>query len=291
MQWVRFQVLWENIQADGPDTYDWNAYDQTFAQLRESGIKPIGVLNGAPGWARVPGCRSGGCPPADPASFARFAAAAAERYQGQVVAWEVWNEPNLNTAWAPSPDPLAYQRLLAGAYPAIKTADPAATVVSAGLSPAGYEEGVSFDPVSYLDAFYRAGAAGTFDALGWHPYLYPEEMGRFELDSAWSQMADTPVSARSLMVENGDGDKKIWATEFGVSTSPASYTEETQARTLAHAVQLWRTYDFAGPFIVFNYRDKAENPADRQGYYGIVHPDDSPKPAVAELEAAILHDP
>src|SRR5947207_2526952 len=74
---------------------------------------------------------------------------------------------------------------------------------------------------------YANGAAGSFDAVGWHPYNYPYGLG-YANWSAWSQMSETSPSARSLMTANGDGGKQIWATEFGAPTGSAS-NEESEA--------------------------------------------------------------
>ena len=48
-------------------------------------------------------------------------------------------------------------RLLALAYTAAKAADPAVTVVTAGLSPTGVTDGHAADDVQYLQWLYDAG--------------------------------------------------------------------------------------------------------------------------------------
>ena len=62
------------------------------------------------------------------------------RYAGFpfVKYFSVWNEPNLNYEWGNfDPDPARYGAMLKAAYPSIKAADPAAVVVTGGLSPTG----------------------------------------------------------------------------------------------------------------------------------------------------------
>ena len=72
------------------------------------------------------------CAPADPGPFAQFAGAAAARYAPLGVHdWEIWNEPN-GAFWLPAPNPAAYVAWLR-VMPAIKAADPEATVISGGL--------------------------------------------------------------------------------------------------------------------------------------------------------------
>ncbi len=48
----------------------------------------------------------------------------ATRYQGKVADYEVWNEPNYNGFWAPTPDAAQYTALLKIAYTAIKGGRP-----------------------------------------------------------------------------------------------------------------------------------------------------------------------
>ena len=129
------------------------------------------MLGYTPSWAR-----SGGTnyyPPKNPADFANFARTAARRYAPMGVhTWEIWNEPNLAMFWSPKADPVAYATLLRGAYPAIKSVDRTATVVTGGLAPTS-DNGKDVAPISFLAAIYFHGAKGNFDAVGMHPYSYP----------------------------------------------------------------------------------------------------------------------
>lgn len=288
LKWLRLQMLWENIEPDSPGTFNWPQYDLLFDKLRGSGIQVIAVLNGAPKWATKPDCRGdNGCPPADLQQYAKFAQAVVQRYGADVRAWEIWNEPNQQYAWNPSPDAQDYVALLRTAYSAVKQVAPGETVISAGLSPTGTLPGSFIAPVEFLEQMYRYGARGSFDAVGWHPYTPVADFGITEADNAWTQMSETPISARSVMESNGDAGKKIWATEFGVSTISGEASDDLQADTLSRAVRLWATYDFAGPLIIFNYRDRNVALDDPNSHYGIVRYDDTPKPAVPALTKAL----
>ena len=106
-------------------------------------------------------------PPVDLQDFFDFCGVIADRYKGRVHAWQVWNEPNLSREWGDiAPDPAAYVELLAGCYAAIKAADPAAIVVSAGLAPTGTLPPAAMPDDDYLREMYAAGAAEHFDVLG-----------------------------------------------------------------------------------------------------------------------------
>jgi len=107
------------------------------------------------------------------AADAEFAGLAAQRYAGKVSAWAVWNEPNTVLFWAPAPDPVPYTNILKAAYPAIKAADPNATVVGGVLTWVTDYRNLTINPDSYLQQMdAAAGARGNFDALSYHPYQY-----------------------------------------------------------------------------------------------------------------------
>ncbi len=71
-------------------------------------------------------------------------------------------------------------------------------------------------------------------------------------------MYGAPNNLRSQMIANGDGDKKIWGTEFGFPTNgpPGSFVSETvQAQHLTKAYQLFGSYPWAGPLFLWAERD------------------------------------
>ena len=135
MSTVRMDLGWNDVQPDGPNTYSWGRTDRVVDEARERGLALIMVVAYAPQWAQAPGCEVGTCPPADPTAIAPFARAAAERYADRgVLAWEIWNEPNVAGFWGPQVDPAAFTRLLRSASDAIRAVDAHATVLLGGLA-------------------------------------------------------------------------------------------------------------------------------------------------------------
>jgi polysaccharide biosynthesis protein PslG len=312
--WARLGFDWSRSERSR-GSYTWSN-DRNIARFDAAGMKVLGVIAYSPNWASAPACaaRYGNkCAPLAPTDFARFAAALAERYDGdgykdapgspRVAAWEIWNEPNLPSYWRPRPDPAAYAALLASTYAAVKRAAPHVTVVSGGLSPAGGR----FAPTRFLAAMYLAGAHGTFDALGFHPYSYPVLPTKVASWNAWQQMfrafpnVGQPDSLRSLMVANGDQAKKIWVTEYGAPTAgdtngdglsicnrdglnhPAQdrcVTEAQQANLLRTAYAQWETYSWAGPMFWFAYQDVKTGSRRVINNFGLLRSDGSAKPAL-----------
>ena len=242
----------------------------------------LGVIVYTPNWARPSGTPAT-APPANLGDYAVFAGRVARHFGKSVAAYEIWNEPNIAGFWAPAPDPARYTQMLKLAYAQIKRAAPRATVVSGGLSPAGAYGSVSLraiNPLNFLEQMYLNGARGNMDAVGWHPYNYPWGLGYYSW-SAWSQMALTAPSARSIMIVNGDRRKKIWATEWGAptGTSSKSVTDAKQAKLITNGFRRLKSSPWAGPAFLYSYRDKGTNPSDSEQNFGIVRYDWSRKPA------------
>lgn len=237
------------------------------------------MLAYAPDWARRGG-------EIDATAYARFAAAAVRRYAPRgVLHYELWNEPNIAGFWrnGPRPDPANYTRLVRAAYPAMKAEEPDAVVLAGALAPGGSARSacssgaLKIAPVRFLEAMYEEGAAGSFDAVSFHPYT-PEPASAHPCNP-WFQIAGGDSSLRSVMEANGDGEKAIWLTEFGARADLVG--EERQAEIIRTAIELWHEDALAGPLFVYTYRDP-ENDT-----FNLVRDDWSRRPAWDAFQAAV----
>jgi hypothetical protein len=142
------------------------------------------------------------------------------------------------------------------------------------------------NPVTFLEAMYNNGAAGSFDALGWHPYNYPWGLG-YANWSAWSQMSETTPSARSLMTVRGDSAKQLWATEFGAPTGSTTkdLSEAAQAQLVIDSYTKLKSWSWAGPGFFYSYHDNGTNKSDVEQNFGILHFDWSPKLSYAAYQS------
>lgn len=284
--WVRLDVSWAMLQPTSRDAYDlkWGVpfVDRVVSMITARGLTPLVTLWLTPAWAN-----NGAGPrtlPTDPADYARAAGWAAQRWAGQVPAWEVWNEPN-HPDFMVGADPVAYTRLLKAAYPAIKAANPAATVVYGGPSQ---------NDSPWIAKTYAAGVKGSFDAMATHPYqavadLYPEAP-----DDGTRYRFTHLASVHELMVQWGDGHKPIWATEFGWSSHPNDGTESnwergvTEAQQADYAVRALKLAASTMPYVthMFWYTDRDFAASNAQNSnYGIFRNDLTPKPIYAALTA------
>jgi hypothetical protein len=271
-RFLRVDIDWWLVQ-ETPTAWNWGPIDRIVVAARARGLAVLGMIGYTPPWARPPGTTDKH-PPSDPAAYAGFAGAAVRRYAPRGVRhWEIWNEPNIARFWQPAPDPAAYTTLLQVSYRAIKDADAGATVISGGLSPApDAPDGARIAPVSFLRGVYAAGGRGYFDAVGHHPSNYPYMPLRPEPDHNDNAFGGVTPVLRETMVRNGDGAKKIWATEMGAPTV-GGMTPAYLAAYLTEAYTAWRSWPYTGPLFWYSYRDAWFEPGEVEANFGLVRTD------------------
>jgi hypothetical protein len=288
--WVRFDIDWDQVQPTDASSYDWSSYDRIVSSASSHHLLVTGILDFTPAWARSSACSDvKQCAPSSPAAFATFAEAASTRYSQQGVhVWEIWNEANTDNFWKPAPSVKAYSTLLIAASVGIHKADSHATVLSAGTAPAD-TSAHSISPVDFLNGLYANGAQSAFDAVSAHPYTYP--------------LVPSNSAVRSVMLNHNDGLKKIWITEFGAPTGgpgisstisnpnldqkPTHVDEALEAKILTQAAQLYRSYNWVGPFFWYSYQDAGTTSDTNENFFGLVRADNSHKPAYDAFVAAV----
>ena len=307
---IRVLVPWGAIELVPPGTPfpfnvppDWSRLDFIVEQAMSRDMGVLGILNGTPWWAG--GVFSPGvAPPVD--QFAAFARLAAERYAGQISAYEVWNEPNLLQTWLPAIDPAAYTDVLQAVWNAIKGpngADPNALVV-AGVLTAVVDSAFTMDARTFVEQMYANGAKGFFDALSFHPYQLTTKFSEGAYDPAvnphepWK--ADSPLemllAIRQTMIDNGDSALRIWATEYGLPTGgPNAVTPQQQADFIEDFLDAWDDLrdangdEFTGPSFIYTLIDRMDGTED--GSFGLFYKDAAGnwvrKPAADVVEDAI----
>ncbi|MEY9839949.1 cellulase family glycosylhydrolase [Streptacidiphilus sp. EB103A] len=303
-RWVRADLSWDDIQSDAPNRYDWQLFDRVVDAAAARDLSVLPVLAYTPTWARSPGCTSDKCRPADPAAFAAFAAAAAQRYAPRGVhTWEVWNEPNLSGFWQPAPDPAAYTTLLRATSRALRSADPSAYVILGGLA-ATRTGGGAISQTEFLAAVSALGGNRLVDAVGYHPYTYPYLAGAAtSWGTAWERIDRTRTSLRSVLSANGTPDLPVWVTETGAPTggpgepsdgrpstigpTTTHVTEARQAAIAADAVRTAAADPGVGALFWYSDRDLGTDPSSNENFYGLRRADGSAKPAFGALRGAV----
>jgi len=302
VKFIREQLSWAAIEPQ-PGVYNWTPVDNLVSAVAAHHMQLLALIDFTPGWAQPVGCGSFKCPPADPSQFAAFAAAASARYAPYGVHdWEIWNEPNIVNFWRPAPDPAAYSRLLALTAAALRSTDPQAFIVTGGLAPTADANG-NIDQLSYLRGLCANGALGVTNAVGVHPYSAPVGPDYYAPWNAWSQLAQTATSDRSIMSSCGAGSKQLWATEYGAPTNgpgalatasnlnltahPDHVDEAFQAIMATQAVQYAASQSWFGALFWYSYQDLGTSTSTNQNFYGLLHYDGSQKLAFAAYQGAI----
>jgi hypothetical protein len=286
---IRFDANWDWVQYRGPTSFYWGQLDQVVKSVRAAGMSVDLIIDGCPQWAAVAGTKGDASPqPASAAQFGTWAAEVAARYAPRGVRmFEIGNEPNNEYFWQPKPDPAAYTADLKAAYAAIKKADPSAFVISGGLAPE-VSNGMDISAIAFLRAMYADGAAGSFDAVGYHPYSFPALPDTYEPWSGWSQMDQTSPSIRSVMARNGDSGMQIWLTEVGApSSGPDGIGPAAQAAALTEAIDDARKASWIGGLFMYTWQDGGPGSNPYSDWFGLLNDKGAPKPAYGAVRAAI----
>jgi hypothetical protein len=258
---VRSPAGFDAADPDSP-AYNWSRVDRAVDLVSAAGMRPLLVVTGpGPLWAsQVPGRRSVRYKPR-PDLFAQFAGAAALRYAPAVDRYIVWNEPNIPLWLQPQNTcvptrrrctpyaPHLYRRLVRAAYPAIKAADPTATVLFGALAPQGepsVKPNARIRPLAFLRSMgcvsvrLRRDRSGpcrgfqplTADGFAYHPHTTKLAPGAPQANRDEASMGDLRRLERTLDGTQGAGGFKkpgggrfgLYFTEWGYQTDPPDKT-------------------------------------------------------------------
>lgn len=299
---MRFQYVkqifgWRDIQPDSALPPTWSHADAVVDEANYRGVKLIARLGKPPDWAIRPAGHTADEPPFDAEAFGRFCGDLAARYRGKIAGYQVWNEPNLDREWLNrTPNAAAYVKVLAACHKAIKAADPAAAVITAGLAPTNTLSPQVIPDEQYLIEMYGAGAANHYDVLGLNApgYLLPPETPPDDprLDGQRWQVFRHVEDMRAIMVANGEGRKQVAVLEMGWTIDPRmtipgadgtpqpnpyrwhAVSEAQQAdflvRAYAYAAQHWRPW--VGLMLMIYIADPTWTPDNEEYWWAIVEP-------------------
>lgn len=308
-RFIRQEFVWEDIEIHGKGDFEdrrhepfrsaWEKYDNIvdLAELHE--MEVIARLGNPPAWSRELRLEVTGsfAPPDDYNDFGDFAAVA-ERYNGRIRYYQLWNEPNGNEEWGQHQpvSPEQYTELLCLAYQRIKAVNPSAVVLAGALTPTVAINEANLNDLIFLARMYAAGAADCFDVMSAQGY------------GLWSGALDQRLKPnvinyphnlylRDVMVRHADADKPIWISEMGWNVVPEEIearfgrvTPEQQAR---FAVEAYERAQAEWPWVgVVNYwflKRKDATEQDQSFYYfRLLDPDFTPQPVYEALREAQL---
>jgi len=285
--WIVEYFPWAYIESE-PGRYNWKHADMVVAHARRQGLRIIARLGFVPQWARPKDTTPLYLDEERFVDFGKFAAKFVERYRGEIEHVILWNEPNLALEWGyTKPDAAKYTELLRIVYPMLKAVAPEVQVLAGALAPtlAPPDSEFGVNDLLFLQAMYDAGAADYFDILAVHAY-------------GWHFDPDSPPDPevvnfrrtellRSIMVENGDGQKPVMITEGGWNDHPRWTRAVRPGERIAYTLRAYEIAQKEWPWLeavcfwVFRF------PWDQksyQDYFTFVRTDFEPKPIYWEVQ-------
>lgn len=259
--WVRMDFVWQSVERE-KGRYRFGPYDELVEGLSSRGIRALFILDYSnPLWEADRSVRT----EEGRKAFARFAAAAAARYRGKGIRWEIWNEPNLEGFWKPQPAADDYAALAIETAKAMRAVDPEATI----LAPAS-----SGFPWAFLERIFELGVLGHIDEVSVHPYRA----------SAPETALEDYARLRGLIARHlppGRRAPPIVSGEWGYSTwhhGGKPFSEEVQAAYLLR--QLLTNIAEGIPLSIwYDWANDGPDPRETEHNFGTVTLDRRPKPA------------
>ena len=311
---VKQTFAWRDIE---PREGEWHfeRADEIVAEVESKGLQLVIRLGNTPEWAQsLPEEREKGfqgeivdTPPATDSlpAWGEYCATIAKRYLGKVVAYQIWNEPNLAREWGGrGVNAVDYIELLRVCSEAIRAVDAGAILISAGLAPTGVNNPTQAiaDDV-YLRQLYENDFQRYVDVIGVHaagfaaPHFSPADAERLSIargmTGRWASFRRIE-DLRRIMVEYEDEARQMAILEMGWTTdkrpdSPMAWFAVdpwTQAEYLRqafdYAAENWRPW--VGLMTVIYIADSGWTEEDEQYWWSLIHFKGEPK--VAHLSSA-----
>ena len=210
---VRTVFDWSEAQPGGRGTpFDFTRTDGFVRRAALRNLNLLPVVFYAPRWARAYRNRFTS-PPKKRSDYVTYLAALVERYgpdgtfwsdhpelpSHPVREWQIWNEPHLPAYWdAPEKGPYGYARayplLLRSSYNIVKSLDPGAKIVLAGITQRAWDE---------IEILYQHHIKPYFDVAALQ--IFPQTVKR---------SVKATGLYRAAMRARHDGRKPIYVTEI-----------------------------------------------------------------------------
>jgi hypothetical protein len=242
-------VVWSQVET-APGQYDWSTLDATVKAARDHHASALIVLGQTPAFhsrhpKRVGAYGPGAASMPDLAAWTAYVRAVVERYNAPDVAFQVWNEANVEGYWNGSYRQMA--RLTAAARAVVDSVTPKPVLVAPAMATRtlGQRAGLR---LLYAESVKGVRMADLVDVVSLQ--LYPEDgEGLVRKDALLTE------ARRILGLQGVPADKPVWDTEinFGLQggdpATPASpedqMTNVAMSYLLDAAGQVQRVYWYA----------------------------------------------
>ncbi len=164
---ARIDMKWDMVETT-QGQYNFSLFDNMYNELTAQGMTPIFILcynnrfYSPTGSVTSNGNQVGITDANNRQGYVNFVKAAANRYKGKGVIWEIWNEPDLPKFWN-NPNPQAYAQLAQASVQAIRSVDPNAYVINGGFANKSQRK-------EYIRQAMAAGMLNGYNAMAVHGY-------------------------------------------------------------------------------------------------------------------------
>jgi hypothetical protein len=249
---IRLPVSWAAVQPTPTSGYGWGSLDESVAIGARAGMQILPFLVGTPHWLEA---KESTLPVGDLTerlAWTAFVQAAVERYgptgifwqehgpysanpipKHPIRIWQIWNEANFYYFTFPvAPD--RYAQLIKLTAPVIRSVDPGAKVILAGLFGKPDQGGRHAMPAAkFLTGLYRVpGIEADFDGVALHPYA-------FNLTS----LEDMVEGVHEVIRANHDG-AALYITEMGWGSQNDSRVVAFEQGPAGQARELRQAYRY-----------------------------------------------
>lgn len=246
-RWVRMDFAWGGTERE-KGQYDFSAYDRLLAALQPHGIRALFILDYS---NRHYDDGLSPCSDEGRAAFARWAAAAAGRFRGRGILWEMYNEPNIGF-WKPKPDAEQYVKLALAVGKAIRQAADDELYIGPATSQI---------EMPFLEKCFQAGLLEYWSAVSVHPYR----------QQAPETAAEEYARLRRLIAKYAPAGKRIpiLSGEWGYSAAWQKMDADKQGKMLPRQ---WLT-NLANDVPVsiwYDWHDDGPDPQEPEHHFGTV---------------------
>lgn len=188
--WVRDRIHWSEMETQRGNWVEHTKYDSAAEIQIKHGLKVYQVFHNTPTWAQEEAeSRSF---PDDLRDAFNFAVGVTHHFGEKVVAWEIWNEPDILVFSTELGD--SYSALLKTMYLGYKSADPDLPVLLCSFA---------MPPGKFTELVFQNDIGNYYDIYNYHIY------------GEWRTHADRALKHIDVMRRNQDEHKPIWLTEAG----------------------------------------------------------------------------
>ncbi|MBN1846366.1 MAG: hypothetical protein JW810_11825 [Sedimentisphaerales bacterium] len=267
VNWVRDRMHWGGIQPQTDTFVERTTYDLAATIQHQNGLKVLQVFHDTPSWAAdktLDPEKPTGRFPRDLRDVYRFAEAMGRRFPGRVLAWEPWNEANIQMFGGHTINEMcSFQK---AAYLGFKAGDPELIV--------GWNAYTGVPTQRHTEGLLANEAWPYYDTYNIHSYDWPDSY-----DALW-EPARRAACGRPIWITEADRGMPF--------QSPAPWCDLTQKGEHQKAQLLAQEYVyslFAGAqrhfhFILGHYFENFNGVQ-----FGLLRLDHTPRPAYVALAA------